>query len=78
MSGKYSKFGMWWLKMSDFVFMITVVVNGVGLMHYLKKREGEMKIIIFLCLRRERKTREMKIKEKCISSILDERLSLLF
>lgn len=64
--------------MSDFVFMITVVVNGVGLMHYLKKREGEMKIIIFLCLRRERKTREMKIKEKCISSILDERLSLLF
>ena len=69
---------MWWLKMSDFVFMITVVVNGVGLMDYLKKREGEMKIIIFLCLRRERKTREMKIKEKCISSILDERLSLLF
>jgi len=64
--------------MSDFVFMITVVVNGVGLMDYLKKREGEMKIIIFLCLRRERKTREMKIKEKCISSILDERLSLLF
>jgi hypothetical protein len=78
MSGNYSKFGMWLLKMSDFVFMITVVVNGVGLMHYLKKREGEMKIIIFLCLRRERKTREMKIKEKCISSILDERLSLLF
>jgi len=64
--------------MSDFVFMITVVVNGVGLMDYLKKREGEMKIIIFLCLRRERKTREMKIKEKCISSILDERLYLLF
>jgi hypothetical protein len=38
MSGNYSKFGMWWLKMSDFVFMITVVVNGVGLMDYLKKR----------------------------------------